>query len=108
MRTVEFEQRVRDALTKATRTAWPSILSQKLSINLIKQKPNVVYANVNYKRLATFEVELLDQTLLLVTIGFTGKDYEFHYFGFVPDDDCHENLDDLYTKQLMMKALKQR
>ena len=106
MRTAEFEQRVRKAMVTASASSWPDLLVQKLHLRKLKVKLKTQYAGVAYQRVAKFEVPLVDSSFVLLTIGFTGTDYDFYYFGFDPDENSTEDLDDLFSKYLMMRALK--
>lgn len=108
MRTLEFEQRVLDAIKNATKTSWPDLLVQKLKIKKLKVKTNVDFAATTYKRLVQFEVPIIDGSIILLTIGENAAGFMFHYFGFTADDHSPENLDDMYSKYLMMQALKGR
>jgi hypothetical protein len=105
MRTRDFEQRLMDSIANATKSSWWHLLQQKHSIRLIKNKTKTKYANVEYNRVLTFEVPLLDGVVLM-TIGERGTHLDFYYFGFTLDQDSHDNLNDHYEKYLIMKALR--
>ena len=108
MRTAEFKQRVLNALNNASKTSWPDLLVQKLHFRKLKVKLNSQYAGVSYQRVAKFEVPLVGNSFVLLTIGFTGTNYDFYYFGFDPDENSTEDLDDQFTKYLVMEQMKGR
>ncbi len=107
MRTKDFEQKLMDSIVNATKSSWWHLLQQKHDLRLVKKRLNSKYANVEYKRVLTFEVPTPNEVILM-TIGERGSHLDFYYFGITPDDDSDENLNDLYERHLIMKALRGR
>jgi hypothetical protein len=107
MRTKDFEQRLMDSIANATRQSWWHILQQKHNLKLVKRKVNTKYAGVTYSRVLTFEVPTLEGNVLM-TIGERGSHLDFYYFAITPDDDSDENLNDLYERHEIMRALRGR
>ena len=107
MQTRDFEQRLMDSIANATKQSWWHLLQQKHDLRLVKKRLKSQYANVEYNRVLTFEVPTLNE-FILMTIGERAGYLDFYYFGITPNDRSTENLNDLYEKHLLMKALRGR
>ncbi len=105
MRTREFEKRLMDSIVNATRNSWWQLLEHKHKIRIVKHRKKSHYAERDYKQVITFEVPT-DDGLVLMTIGETATHLDFYYFGIDVDDNSNENLDVLYERHLLMKALR--
>lgn len=105
MRTRDFEKRLMDSIVNATRSSWWNLWLQKHKIHLLKHRKNSHYAERDYKRVLTFEVPTEDEVVLM-TVGETATHLDFYYFGIEVNDNSSENLDVLYERHLLMKALR--
>lgn len=106
MRTIDFEQNLLSSLNNVVTKHWIDFFLQKHKIRLLRKTGKTTYANKQYSKLAVFEVPILNNEIVVMTVGQTGKQLEFHYFGFEVDQNSNENLNDLYEKHLMMSALR--
>ncbi len=105
MRTRDFEQRLMDSIANASRTSWWHLWLQKHHIRMVRHRKNTHYAERDYKRVITFEVPT-DDSVVLMTVGETATHLDFYYFGIDVGDNSTENLNVLYERHLLMKALR--
>jgi len=107
MRTRDFEQRLMDSITNASRSSWWHLWLQTHQIRLVRHRKSTHYAERDYKRVITFEVPT-DDSVVLMTVGETATHLDFYYFGIDVDDNSTENLNVSYERHLIMKALRGR
>ncbi len=105
MRTHDFEQKLMNSISNATHSSWFAVLQQKHPhIRLLKKKANAQYAGREYKQIMKYEVPTTDGNILM-TMCSTKDEIHFYYFGITKDETSNENLNDMYEKYILLKAL---
>jgi hypothetical protein len=105
MKTHDFEQNLMNSIANTKHSSWRDVLLQKHPhIKLVKKRFNTSYAQREYKEVSTFEVPTTDGNVLM-TMCSTKDEIHFYYFGFAKDETSDEDLNDMYEKYKLLKAL---